>query len=129
MRKRKSPIVLVTALVVVVAGIVGFNFATSRVGGNPAEHPPTPEVQDVKPVGASRPAESTTQVASGVQSALGATTTPAPKAAGGPPGMPGAGPLILNPGAGSKPEKPKPNPSSTSAQWYNKDSAMGSGKG
>lgn len=129
MRKRKSPIVLVTALVVVVAGIVGFNFAASKPGGNPAEQPPAPQT-DVKPVGEARPAESTTSIAGSVKTAMGSKGTGTPEAGPKmPPGMPGGGSIMLNPGAGAKPEKPKPNSSATSAQWYDKDSALGSGKG
>ena len=132
MRKRKSPIVLVTALVVVVAGVAGFNFATSRPGGNPADRAPAPEIQDIKPVGQARAAATTDQIASGVKQAMssvkGGPSAHSPDAEASP-GGPGGGSIILNPAMAAKPEKPKPNPSSTSAQWYSKDSALGSGKG
>lgn len=121
MRKRKSPIALITALIVVAAGIFGFNFATSRPGGNPADQPPAPEVTDAKQVGDARPATPGSQIASSVNSAIAGG---GPKATEDGPGKMGmGGPMILNPGAGA-PQKPKPNPSSTSAQWYDKDSAL-----
>ena len=127
MRKRQSPIVLVTALVLIVAGVAGFNFATSRAGGNPAEQAPAPEVADAKPVGEARPGTTEADVSKSVKGSL-VTSTPA-KAAPTRPGMPPAGPMILDPSATAKPVKPTPNTSSTSAQWYNDESALSKEKG
>ncbi len=134
MRKRKSPIVLVTALAIIVTVVAGFNFATSKPGGNPANQPPAPaEVPDVKSVGTPRAATPVSAVTSSVTQSMGAQKEGGPEEAaahGGPPGRPGSGgPLILNPMANAKPEKPKPNSSSTSAQWYNDESAMSKQKG
>lgn len=130
MRKRKSPIALATVLALVVCGVVGFQFASNRPGGNPDEAPPTPQVEDTKPVGDARPSASPAQVGTNIKAQMnsgGAKATPtAPE---GDPHMPGGGSLVLNPAASAKPEKPKPNPSATSAQWYDKDSAMANSKG
>ena len=127
MRKRKSPIVLVTMLALIAVGVSGYNFATSRTGGNPAEQPPAPEVADAKAVGDSRPAVSPSNISQAVK---GSMTSAKPSPPSGRPDRPGSGgPMILNPAAVAKPEKPKPNPSSTSAQWYDKESALGSAKG
>ena len=121
MRKRQSPIVLVTALVLIVAGVAGFNFATSRTGGNPAEQPPAPEVADTKAVGDARPGATSSEISKSVKGLI--STAPA-KEAPTRPGMPPAGPMILNPSATAKPAKPTLNTSATSAQWYNDESAL-----
>ena len=135
MRKRKSPIVLVTLLVVVVAGITGFNYATSKTG-NPAAAPPAPEVPEAKAVGEARPATPASAISASVKQSMGgAGTAPGERPGGshmppGAPGGPGSGPMILGPSrSDAKPEKPKPNSSSTSSQWFNDNSALGSKKG
>lgn len=130
MRKRKSPIVLVTLLVVVVAGITGFNYATSKTG-NPAGPPPAPEVPEAKAVGEARPAVPASSVAASLGKSMGKAEAAPTERAGGPampPGAPGSGPMILGPSlSNAKPEKPKINTSSTSSQWFNDNSAL-SGK-
>lgn len=126
MRKRKSPIVLVTALVIIVAGVSGLQYAWSRTNG-PASAPPTPEVADAKSVGEARASTPAKAVSAGILGAMNASAKPT-----GRPSMPGgpdSGPLILNRAASAKPEKPKPNTSSTSAQWYNDESALSKEKG
>ena len=132
MRKRKSPIVLVTALVVIVTGVAGLNFAWSHTNG-PASAPEAPPVENTSPVGQSRPGASAAEVAQGVKGAMASKGRAAESPEGGPSGPPnmGGGPMILNPAraASAKPEKPKPNTSSTSAQWYNDESAMSKDKG
>ena len=128
MRKRQSPIVLVTALVLIVAGVAGYNIVTSRPGGNPAEQPPAPEVTDTKAVGVSRPGTTKADISKTVQGSMVTSTPTSPKGPPMRPGMPPAGPMILNPSANAKPEKPKPNSSSTAAQWYNDESALSKDK-
>lgn len=132
MRKRKSPIALVSVLVVVVATVVGYQFVTSQTH-TPDAPPPPPESTDApKSIGEPRAAESKATIAADIKSSLDA------KPAGGPtaappmrPGMPPSGPMILKPQMampGGKPEKPKPNSSSTSAQWYVSESGVGKDK-
>ena len=129
MRKRKSPIVLVTLLVVVVAGVAGFNFASSRVA-SPDAPPQAPPVENTQQVGEARSATPAASITQTVKQSLNADPKAGGPGPGGRPGGPGgpggppSGPLILNPAAG-KPEKPKPNTSATSAQWYNDESMMG----
>jgi hypothetical protein len=122
MKKRKSPIVLVTVLAVMLCVVFGLQFAWSRSGGAGQEQPQF-QATDTNPVGQPRQAESKEAVSAGLKSALGGGS---PSEAHAPePGNPHApmtgGPSILNPAAmapSGKPEKPKPNPTSTSAQWY-----------
>ena len=87
MRKRKSPIVLVTTFVLIAVGVSGYNFATSRTGGNPAEQPPAPEVTDTKAVGESRPSASAADISKTVQGSMSTASAEheAPRRLGGPP--------------------------------------------
>jgi hypothetical protein len=132
MRPRKSPIVLVTVLVVMAAISFGMQYSWSKTGG-PSEAPaPTPQVEDVKSVGDARPAEKASDVGSRLSQSLSkaAPEKPTPETMDGPGAKP-TGPLILNPRAprpNAKPEKPKPNPSSTSTQWYETESAASEGQ-
>ncbi len=129
MRKRKSPIVLVTVLVIMASVAFGIQYTASK-GSSPADAPPAPQVKDVTPVGEARAKESASSVAQGVRGAMSSPKSPAPETMERS-GMPGAptGPMILKPAASmARPEKPKPNTSSTSAQWYNDESALGSDK-
>lgn len=134
MRKRKSPIALVSLLALVVVGIAGYNFATSRPNAAPAQQQAPPEVPDTKAVGEARTPTSASSIHASVTQSM-STPHGAPHAmtedGPGRPGGPGSGgPLILGPAASSaKPEKPKPNSSSTSAQWYNSESSLAGQKG
>lgn len=133
MRKRKSPIVLVTALAVLITTVAGLQYAWSRTNG-PASAPEAPPVEDAKPVGESRAGQTAKDTSASVKAAMQQSKPAAAEAPeGGPAGPPGSesGPLILNPSRSSnaKPEKPKPNTSSTSAQWYNDESLMSKDKG
>ncbi|RYG18047.1 hypothetical protein EON82_23100 [bacterium] len=128
MRKRKSPIALVTVLAVMAAVAFGFQYATNRGPEAQSAPPPAQGPDDVKPVGESRPGTTASAVSDAVKSSMG-TPAAKPMARPGPPGMPGApggGPTILSTmPTNAKPEKPKPNSSSTSTQWYNDESAYG----
>lgn len=127
MKKRKSPIVLITTLAVMCSVAFGLQFASSKTGGAGSQ-PPAPDMPDVKPVGTPRAPEAKSSVASSIKGAMGSeTAAPAGRPKMGPPGM-DSGPMVLNPARPmGKPEKPKPNSSSTSAQWYDKDSAAANG--
>ncbi len=135
MKKRKSPIVLLTTLAVMISVAFGLQFASSKTGGAGAQ-PPPPEISDAKAVGTPRAPEAQASVASGVKAALGAPAGGPPAGGPGGEGGPGrmgppgsTGPMVLNPARPmGKPEKPKPNTSSTSAHWYDKDSAMANEK-
>lgn len=125
MKKRKSPIVLVTLLAVMASVAFGLQYAWSKSAGPGAEQQPQVQATDTPPVGQPRQAESKEAVANSLKGALSGPTAVEPMEPGRPsgPGGPGgpAGPSILNPSvatANRKPEKPKPNPTSTSAQWY-----------
>jgi hypothetical protein len=128
MRKRKSPIVLITTLAVMCSVAFGLQFASSKTGGAGSQ-PPAPEMPDVKAVGTPRAPEPKSTVAGNIQKAMGAPSAGTDEAmrAPGPKGRPGeqTGSMVLNPTQPmmGKPEKPKPNSSSTSAHWYDKDSA------
>ena len=122
MKKRKSPIVLVTVLAVMASVAFGLQYAWSKSGGAGQEQPQF-QATDTNPVGQPRPAESKEAVSAGIKDAMGGGSKPMPEEAAHPHGMM-EGPSILNPGAmnpNRKPEKPKPNPTSTSAQWYLND--------
>lgn len=132
MRKRKSPIVLVTVLAIMASVAFGFNYASNRPGGNPAGEPPAPPASEgaEKTLGEARAPED----ASSVSKSIGASMSSAKRKEAdpatpheGPPGM--SGPMIMNHSRpmGKQP-KPKPNSSSTSAQWYDKESALGADK-
>ena len=128
MRKRKSPIALVSVLAVMASVAFGFNYAASR-GATPADQPPPAPEGSPKPLGDPRTAETATNVSGAIKQGLGATSAEKAPPPGGPPGMPGDGLTILNPAQSmGKAEKPKPNTSSTYAQWYDKDSGMGAKK-
>jgi len=123
MKKRKSPIVLVTVLVILLCVTFGLQFAWSRSGGAGQEQPQF-QATDAPAVGQPRQAESKEAVAQGIKGAMGSGGGPKEIGDARPGGPMGGGPSILNPAAmmsNSKPEKPKPNPTSTSAQWYLND--------
>jgi hypothetical protein len=119
MKKRKSPIVLVTVLAIVLCVAFGLQFAWSRSGGAGQEQPQF-QATDTNPVGQPRPAESQQAVSAGIKGALAGGHQSAPEEAHAH-GPMAEGPSILNPGAMTanvRQPKPKPNPTATSAQWY-----------
>lgn len=132
MRKRKSPIVLVTVLGVVFATVIGLQFASSRVV-NPNEPPPAaPPAGDDKPIGTPRDKTSRESIANDVKVSMGSEPPASQRPSMGPGGPGAGGPIILQSGGAvptGKPEKPKPNSSSTAAQWYNDESALSKDKG
>ena len=121
MKKRKSPVLLLSVLLLLVAGAVMFGM--SQGGGDKPLPPPIDEDQ----LGQGREAPTADEVAARVKS----TTADGPKAPGvaalqGP--KPGQAPAMPKPtgpsiAVSTKPHvlgKPTPNPSgSTSSQWYN----------
>jgi len=133
MRKRKSPIFLVTTMGVVIAVAFGLQYVSSKTGGPGTEAPPAPP-SDMKPVGEPRAAEAQSTVAGNIKTALGGgggATEPPKERMGAPGMMMPTGPMIMKPAGAvtsGVPEKPKPNTSSTSSHWYDKDSMMGSQK-
>lgn len=131
MRKRKSPIVLVTVLGVVFATVVGLQFASSRVVNPNEAPPPPPPAGDDKPIGTPREKTAKSSIANDVKASMGSAEPATSQRSMGPGGPGAGGPIILNASAvpSGKPEKPKPNPSSTAAQWYNNESAMSKDKG
>lgn len=126
MRKRKSPIVLVTALVVLVTGVAGFNYAASKSPATAEQASAPPVADDEKVLEKPRGAVNTTNVADQVKAQMGNGTTPTDLSHGTT--SPGT-PMILNDRpmpTSSSPTKPTPNATSTSTQWYNDETANGS---
>lgn len=126
MKKRKPPIVLGTLLALFVAAAFGINYVNSQPPGGPNEQTPPPPMD---PVGQPRAPESPSNIANDVKQAMStAPGKPEGEASPKPPMRPGGpmgqGPLVMNPMRSSAhPQKPKPNPSSTSAQWWVQDAA------
>jgi hypothetical protein len=125
MRKRKSPILLITCLVLFGAVAFAFQYAATASQNPPKPDQATPPVQ----VGDTRPATTAQSVASQVKS------QGLPAEHGSPErrdmmmmgkGRPGRGqPSIIMPKM--TPQKPKPNDSAPSTQWYQSGSAAKSG--
>lgn len=134
MRKRKSPIFLITTLAVMASVAFGLQFVSSKVGGAGAEAPPPPPPSDIKPVGTPRAPETKDSVAASIKMAASSGAQGSPEGEGAPMGRPGGpmtnqGPLVVKPaGISTTAPKPVPNSSSTSSHWYDKDSMMGNEK-
>lgn len=122
MKKRKSPIIAVTVLVICLAVVFAFNYQ-SGVDPKAATAGP-PSNTDVN-VGQARPPQDPKQISSAVQSQIG-SAPPSAKPMGRQghgPGLPPGQASIAAPKTSSN--KPTPNDSSVSSQWYQPNSTKG----
>ena len=108
MKKKQSPILLVTTIVILGAVAAGWNLASSGVFKRDPEAPKLTEARQDEP----------TSVAQDVQSKVVASHSESPAVKKGMEMMEGSL-LEQIPPTNSK---PKPNDSSTSAQWYDQQS-------
>ena len=137
MRKRKSPIVLITLLAIAACGAFGIQYVSNRVPS--PEQPVAPPVADTtKTLGDSRAVQPVKSVAEQVKSQMGGGGGESGKPTAMPmrtdmgsekgPGAPSSGSMVVDNDPRITPPqntKPKPNPSSTSSQWYNPETANG----
>lgn len=106
-RKQKKPIILILMVVVLFGGVAFMNRTPPKPGSDVAQAPQQPE-------------EKSSDVASSVSDQLDNKESSAPQVMkphgnGGPKPPPGM-PSLQKPSMSS--QKPKPNTSATSAQWY-----------
>jgi cytoskeletal protein RodZ len=131
MKKRKPPIFLATALLIVVVLGVFVNIAITKQNQTPEEAQAQQQQQQqsastspaMDPKG-NRPTVTPQQAAANVKSMIGSTPTPPKSPRMDPMGMMGKGrSAIMMPGGSQN--KPTPSESSISTHWYEKDSAAG----
>lgn len=119
MKKRKNPVILVTALVLLGSAVAFMNMPQSAsAGGDGHNHDQPKSEEKVEAPSKESVASSVASKVSGGKPSTRPVGAPEEMRGPGGPGGP-SGPSILKPKM--EPYKPTPNDSSTSTQWYTEE--------
>lgn len=121
MKKRRSPVGLITGVIILLAVAAAYNLNNIRQANMTPEQYAQQQAADAQRKAAAAPAASRIPSQADVLKTVKGKMAPtdsaegARRAAGGP-GGPGSRPTILLPS--NKPVKPRPNDSATTSQWF-----------